>query len=357
MTFWRNLLVIATLPALAVAAEPDMMNLVMPDASTIFEIDIAKIMASPFGSAIRDAVHQGVATQLKGELAKAKPEAQAQIAMLSAIDWSQEVQDVLVARGSGKNPATLVIVRSALDASRIKAIPGFRGDTTDYEGVTLLTSSKPDNGVIAFLDNSLVLLGQLRDVQAAIQRRGRHTVLPAALAAQVAKYKNDDVWLASTEVMALPAIPPAAAKSPAAAQVTQFFEKVAGLNGGLRFSPDFDLAADLEARTEKGAAEMLQGMRFLTAAGGSNAKGLQLRASGKHILLSLHVPEAEMLAGLKQIRPAQTARSAQTARPTMAAKQGPVVAPSSGLPPPPAGTIRVQSSDMGTVLLPVDKPR
>jgi hypothetical protein len=38
-----------------------------------------------------------------------------------------------------------------------------------------------------------------------------------------------------------------------------------------------------------------------------------------------------------------------------AARQAPLAAPSSGLPPPPAGTIRVQSSEMGTVLIPTAK--
>jgi hypothetical protein len=320
----------------------------------VMEINLAKIMASPVGSAIREGFHQGAAAQLKVELAKAKPQFQEQFAALAEIDWSQEVLDIVVARGSGKPAPMLILVRSSLDLGRIQAMKEFSGEVTEFEGVRMLTSPKPEGGVFAFLDGSIVAIGQMRDVKSAIHRRGQPTVLPAALAAQVAKYSQDDIWLASTEIMTVPLAMPAAAKSPAGAQVAQFIEKVAGLNCGLRFSPDFDLSADLEARTEKGAAELSQGMRWLTGQGGRGLEGLKFQLIGKHILFSLHVPEAQMRAGLQQMRTAQAAPAA----PAVAVpRQAPRVAPSSGLPPPPAGTIRVQSSDMGTVLLPVEKPR
>jgi hypothetical protein len=359
VNLWRSVLVLTVLPALAAAADPDMMNLVMPEAKTVMEINIAKIMASPIGAAMRDGIHQGMAAQLKGELSKAKPQLQEQLAALAEIDWSQDVRDIVVARGPGKEPPTLIIVRSSLDPARIKAIKEFTGSATEYEGVPMLVSTKADSGAIAFLENSIVVLGQTADVKSAIHRRGQHTALPAALAAQMAKYGEDDIWLASTETITAPAMPAEAAKSPAGAQVAQFAEKVAGLNGGLRFSPDFDLSADLEARTEKGAAEMAQGMRWLTGmvqsqakSSGQSARGLEafkFHLNGKHILMSLHVPEEQLRAGLQQMR------ASQSARPVVTAKQAPVVPPTSGLPPPPVGTIRVQSSDMGTVLLPVGK--
>jgi hypothetical protein len=361
VTLWRNLLVLTALPALAAAADPDMMNLVMPDATSVVEFNIAKIMASPVGAAIRDSVRQGMATQLKGELAKAKPQLQEQIAMLADIDWSQEVRDIVVARGAGKQPPTLIIVRSSLDPARIQTLKAFSGGTTAYEGVPILVSAKESNGAIAFLDGSIVVLGQMRDVQSAIHRRSQHTALPETLAAQVRQYSQDDIWLASTEIRTGPLADSPAMKSPAGAKVEEFFEKVEGLNGGLRFSPDFDFSADIEARTEKAAAEIAEGLRGLTAMVQSQAKnagpagrglgGLKYEVNGQHILLSLHVPEAEMRAGLQQMRTAQASRPAAVAiRP-----QAPRVPPSSGLPPPPAGTIRVQSSEMGTVLIPVEK--
>jgi hypothetical protein len=354
------------------AADPEMMDLVMPDATMVMEVKLAGIMASPIGLAMRDAMRQGLSKQLNVELTKAKPQFQDQIAALANIDWSQEVQDIVIAGAVKKQSPTLVIVRSRLDLSRILALQAFTGDRTDYEGVPMLVSSKPGNGAIAFLNNSIVAIGQPGDVKAAIHRRGQHTALPPALAAQVAKCSKDDIWVATTGIPA-PPLAGAAAQSPAGAKAAQYLAKLAGFNGGLRFSPDFEFSADVEARTEKDAAEMAEGLLWLTTMvqaqakrtgqGGTGLESLKYRLTGKRILVSLRVPEERILAGLQQMRAAQASQAAMpvVARPAPVARQAPMArqvpsaAPSNGLPPPPAGTIRVQSSDMGTVLIPVGK--
>src|ERR1017187_861347 len=361
MTLWCKLLALAAgLPGLAAAADPEMMNLIMPDASVVMEVNIAKIMASPIGSAMGEAVHQGIAKQLKVELTKAKPQFQEQIAGLSNIDWSREVRDIVIASGPGKPAPMLTIVRTSLDPARIQALAEFTGDATEYEGLRILASSKPGNGVIAFLDNSIVVIGQMTDVKPAIRRRSQHTALPAALAAQVAQYRRYDIWLAATGTLAGPLAGPATG-STAGAKAAQYLAKLAGVNGGLRFSPDFELSADIEARTEKDAAEMAEGLHWLTTTvqtqaksagqGGSGLEALKCQVNGKRILLSLHVPEERIRAGLQQMRAAKAGQTAAVARPApLAPPSTGLPPPSSGLPPPPPGTIRVQSSDMGTVL-------
>jgi hypothetical protein len=362
VTFCNKLLALAAaLPGLAAAADPDMMKLVMPDASMVMEVNIAKIMASPIGSAMREAVHQGVASQVQAKLAQEKPELQERIALLTSIDWSQQVQDVVLAGGAGKSAPALIIVRTSLDPARIQALKAFTGNMTEYQGVPILVSDKPGNGVFAFLDNSIVLVGQMADVQSAIRRRGQHAALPAALAAQVARYSGYDIWAAQAGILPQP-LSGSAAASPAEAKVAEFLAKVAGFNGGLRLSPDFDLSADIEARTEKGAAEMAEGLRSLTSMarsqvrnanqGVSGLEGFRYHVNGKHVMLALHVPEEQMRAGLRQMRATPAGRMA------VAARQAPPASistpPSSGLPPPPAGTIRVQSAE-GTTLIPVGK--
>src|ERR1039457_1754658 len=143
MTLWCKLLALAAgLPGLAAAADPEMMNLVMPDASVVMEVNIAKIMASPIGSAMGEAGHQGIAKQLKAEVTKAKPQFQEQIAGLSNIDWSREVRDIVIASGPGKPAPMLTIVRTSLDPARIQALAEFIGDATEYEGVRILASSR-----------------------------------------------------------------------------------------------------------------------------------------------------------------------------------------------------------------------
>jgi hypothetical protein len=322
MTFCCKLLALAAgLPVLAGAADPDMMNLVMPDASMVMEIDLAKIMASPIGESLKEGARQGFSTQLNTELAKAKPEYQAQLAALADIDWSREVQDIVIAGTLGKTSSALVIVRSSLDPARMQALAAFAGGARAYKGATILASPQPGGGVIAFLDNSIVLIGQKSDVESAIDRRGKPTVLPAALAAQVARYSGYDVWGAQTGIIKMPSTGPASAPA-AGAKVAEYLSKFAGINAGLRFTPDFDLDADLEARTEKDASEIAEGLRWLnssvqaqaqrTGKGGSGLEGLKYQVNGKRILLSLHVPEEKLRAGLQQMRTAQAAQAFQT---------------------------------------------
>lgn len=358
MTFWCKVLTLAAgLPAGLAGADPEMMNLVMPDASVIVEANIAKIMASPIGSAMGEAVHQGIAKQLQVELAKARPQFQEQIAGLSKIDWSRQVRDIVIAGRPGTPSAMLMIVRSSLGAAQVQALMASSSDTISYEGVRILVSSKHRDGAIAFLDNSILVIGKMADVKAAIHRRSQPMALPEALTAQAARFSQYDIWLASTAPLAGPLAGPAAG-SPGT-KAAEYIKELVGFKGGLRFSPDFELSADLEARTPKGAAEMAAGLHWLTSMvqaqaknagkGRSGLEDLKYQVNGSHMLLSLHVPEEQVRAGLQQMRAAPAGQTA-------AAMQAPVVTPpSSGLPPPPPGTIRVQSSDMGTVLIPVGK--
>jgi hypothetical protein len=367
--FCKVLTLTAGLCGLAAAADREMMNLVMPEASRVMEINVAKIMASPIGAAIGEAAHQGIATQLKAELTKAKPQFQTEVAGLSNIDWSREVQDVVIAGGTSQSAPMLIIVRCDCDLARIQSLGIFASGTGEYEGVPVLNSSKPGNGAIAFLPNSIVLIGELAVVQSAIHRRSQPTVLTTALAAQVAQYKDYDIWVAQTGIQPAPSALPATgsnsagAGSPLGGKLMEYAGKVARFNGGLRLNPDFDFSSDIEARTEKGAAELTEGLHWLTNMVDAQAKrsgkqqngleALKYELNGKHILLSLHVPEAQIRAGLRQMHASQAAQTAVAAR--RAPPEVPRMAPSSGLPPPPPGTIRVQSSEMGTVLLPVGR--
>ncbi len=375
MNFRCKLLALtAGLPCLMAAADPQMMSLVTPDASVLVEVNLARIMKSPIGAAIGESFHQGMTTQLKGELTKARPQFQEQIASLTNVDWSKDVQDILISSGTSKAAPMLIIVRTSLDAGKIQALKAFTGGATEFEGATILASAKPDEGVIAFLDNSIVVMGKPADVKSAIHRRNDAAVLPEALAAQVAKFGKYDLWFAAAGDFAAPA-PKAATKGAAAgagpgAAAQQYLEKIAGFNGGLRFSPDFDLSADIEARTEKAATEMSQSLQWLTSALQAQAKSsgkgmnglesLKFQVAGKRILLSLHVPEAQVRAGIMQMKAAQAnrvaaVRTAPTVHPALTTPQvTPDAPPASQLGPPPAGTIRVQSSE-GTVLIPVGK--
>lgn len=365
MTFRCKLFALMVLPGLAAAADREMLKLVMPDANFMMELNVSKIMASPVGAAMEDAFQQGIAAQLKGGLAD-KPEVREQIALLKQIDWGRQVADILIAARTGQPPSALVIVRSSLRPEQLESLGKFTGKRADLEGVPVLASDNPANGVVAFLDNSIVLLGQPADVKAAIERRSKETALPEALAARVTPYGDYDFWLAGKGPFRIPqmdarmgsAAGANAAKAQAmAGQVSQFLAKLTGFNAGVRFSPDLDVAADIDVRTEKDAAAIAQTLQLFSGTmqvqarrAASGFEGFQYQQNGRRIHLTFHLPEAQLRAGLQQIRAAQA--QAARSKPAVSAGQVPAAAPSSGLPPPPAGTIRAQSSAMGTVLIP-----
>ena len=361
MSGWNRLsILVAFLPGLACAADPAMLDLVMPDARMVMEIDIGKIMASPIGKTI--------STEVKAEFEKSKAQWQQQMAGLSGFDFTQLSDVVIAAAGAGKDAPALVIVRGSFGPAVMDSLKAAGATLTELQGVPVLTNAGQNKSTIAFLDGAIAVLGQAADVAAAIGRRGNGAVLPAALAAKVQKFNGHyDIWMATVGPFPLPPKAPAAKASAggagaAAVQAAQWIERLESIDGGGRFSPDFELSIEIIARTEKDAAGMAEGLRWLEGAvqlsqaknpGNKNiSEYLKFAVSGKRIDFALHVPEAEMRAALQQRRAAITSQNSPAVR-TPAVRQS---APGA-LPPPPPGTIRVQSSpsDMGTQLIPIEK--
>jgi hypothetical protein len=331
----RGLAVAALLPGLVSAADPALLNLIMPEARGVAEIDVARMVASPLGQSIA------------AELARNQGRWQSQVNW-PAFDVSQYVQDVVVAigAGSGKDTDVLLLIRGSLPPELRGSMEAHNGRPIEYQGVRIIPSAQGGNGVMAFLDDSLVVAGQTAAVKGAIDRWRRGTNVPPGLAAKLRPFVGQyDLWVATTGPFATPDFASAA--------------KIEGFHGGIRFSPDFDLSAEIDGRTEQDTAAManaIQGFLKSFANNGRQAntglENLQYKVDGKRLLVSLQVPEAELRAALKRgLQSGATARAAG-----IAPRTAPRFAPS-GPPPPPPGTIRIQSSpsDMGTVLLPTDK--
>jgi hypothetical protein len=337
---------VALLPGLAHAADPSMTDLVMPGARVAIGIDVGKILASPIGQAMK--------SRIAAEMAKPRPDWPPQMAALAGFDWSRYVKEVLIASpgGPGKNPPFLMIVRGSLDRALIESLKPLTGPTADYQGVSLLSPGGKGKATIAFLDESTAVFGQLADVQAAIRRHAARAAPPAALAAQLNRFRGRyDAWIVSLGPLPAPAeMPPAVGKA-------AFLQGVESFHGGVRFSPDFELSAEIVARSVKEAAGLADGLRWLYSAVQAQARNSGKAANrlenmtftvvGRRISIGLHVPAETLRAALQQTR-----RSPETPSPA-----APAASPV-GQPPPP-GTIRIESSpsDMGTVLLPTEKPR
>jgi hypothetical protein len=341
MPSWRKLFVFAAfLPGLAAAADPAMLDLIMPDARFVVDINVARLVSSPIG--------QAMSAQMKNEVQSLHPDWQ-QTMMGLSIDWTRFAQEVVIAGtgGAGKDAPALVIVRGLLDPAWIESLPAFRGAKSVYQGVPILSSTN-GNSVLAFVDGSIAVIGQAADVKAAIRRRGQNTPPPAVLADGLHRFEGQyDAWMVSAGKLSAP-------KAATGASM-QWLDHMDAFAGGVRLSPDFEISADITMRNEKDVADMASGMRWFGGVVQTQAQGaggldkMNFKVDGRRLTFSLEVPEQEVRAALQQ---RQTGQNAPARRPAV---HPPDI--TSGLPDPPSGTIRIQSSpsDMGTVLMPVDK--
>jgi hypothetical protein len=343
MASWRKLLVFsAFLPGLAAAADPAMLELIMPDAQVVMEVNLDRIASSPIG--------QAVTAQMKNELQNMRATWQQPLINFSELDWGKFAQEVIIASSRpGKDAPTLAIVRGLLDPAWIESLQAFHGTKSDYQGVPLL-SSTDGKGVIAFLDGGIAVIGQAADVKAAIRRRGQNTPPSPTLAEGLDRFEGQyDIWMVSSGGAAPPPTKPVAGVS------LKWMEQVEGFSGGVRFSPDFEISADIAMRSEKDVAGMADSLKWLLFVGQSQGRtvssldDMKLQVEGKRLTFKLRVPEQQILGALRQRQTGQRAPLRTAAAPP------PEV--SNGLPDPPSGTIRVQSSptDMGTAIVPVEK--
>jgi hypothetical protein len=345
MATWRSLFGVAVfLPGFAAAADPAMLELIMPDARAVMEINIDRIASSPMG--------QAMSPQMKAELANLRPTWRDPLPGVGGLDWSHYAQEVVFASGPpavpGGTPSSLVIVHGLLDPAWIESLSAFNGVKSNYLGVPMLATGSGTS--VAFLDGSIAVIGLAADVKAAISRRGQNTPPSPVLAEGIARYEGQyDAWMVSSSSSAAPA------KSPAGASL-KWIEKLDAFTGGVRVSPDFELSAEMTMRSEKDVAEMAEGLRWFTGVVQTQERttlsleDLNFKVDGNHISLALQVPERELRAALQQRQVGQPSRRPRA----VAARPADIT---SGLPEPPAGTIRVQSSpaDMGTVIVPVSK--
>ena len=334
--------------AIACAADPTLLNLAMPDAKVAFGVNVEKIVASPIGQ------------QLRAQIRQAPAELQ-QIFQSTGFDPSRDLKELLiVSTGQGQNAPTLIMARGNFDIDKLTAFAASSGrPAVLYEGVPILTHPSKSSGAMALLDSSMVIGGDLDQVQAAIHRRASSTSIGTEFAARAAKLSEQyDVWGFST--VSLAGMVPTAAPNPQLQQAAEMLKAIRQVSGGMRFSPDMELALDLATRTQKDAENIRDTLSFVSAFVTANQKNpsglkpdaLKVIVSARTVHIALHITEAE----LKKAYEMQMARNA-----AMPGGMSGIMTSSQPLAQqkarPADGGIVIQSSekDMGTVTLPPNK--
>jgi len=272
------------------AADPQLLNLVMPDVKVMADVNVAQAKTSPFG--------QFVLLQVETQQLQ-------QLAALTGFDPTKDVNELLVAGNAAAEHAGLALAYGNFNVGTITSFVALQKVPTEtYRGVTIFEEPKKQAG-LAFLSSSIAAAGDLVNVKAAIDRLSAPSILPASLLVQIGQLSAaNDAW-------ALTTVPPSSLKpssnAPAVPGVgsgaENAFGSVLSASGGIKFGANVVITAQAQADTAQNATaitgliQFLVNMAQLKAAQEPQvqalAKALTVSASGATVNISLTMPSTQ----------------------------------------------------------------
>ena len=307
------LAITAVLPAKA--ADPQLLNLVMPDAKVLAGVNVDQAKTSPFG--------QYVLSQMQSQNQEMQ-----KLEALTGFDPTRDVHELLVATNAvsaatadaANNQTGLFLARGNFDAAKITAAAtADNGITEAYKGVTIIEDPKATHGV-AFLSATLAVAGDLANVKAAIDRQNGGPSIPAALAVQVNHWSStEDAWAIST-------VSPASLHAPAGAPNVPglngagTFQTIQSAAGGVKFGAMVVVTAQATADNAQDAQQMGDALKMLAMlaqmqaakdpAAAALAQSLQITNSGSTLNVSISLPEDQLQ---QVVKPKANVRRAEKA--------------------------------------------
>jgi hypothetical protein len=228
------------------AADPQLLNLVMPDAKVLAGVNVEQAKGTQFG--------QYVLNQLQTQDAHMQ-----ELVALTGFDPRRDVRELLVASdGVPKGKTGLALAKGNFDVARITAAATTHGGVTqEYNGVTILQGPKNQEMGIAFLDASTVAAGDIASVKGAIDRMRTPQSLPAAVAVKVNQWSNSqDAW-GITTVPPASLAPPGAVKAGAANNpMANAGQNVQAAAGGVKFGANVVFSGEAECDTAQNATTL-----------------------------------------------------------------------------------------------------
>jgi hypothetical protein len=271
------------------AADPQLLNLVMPDAKVLAGVNVEQAKGTLFG--------QYVLTQIQS----GDHGMQAVIA-LTGFDPTRDVRETLVASNGAPNSG-LALARGNFDIAKLTAAANLHGAVSEnYNGATILEEPKLTHG-LAFLDATTVIGGDIASVKGAIDRQKNPQPLPSAVTVQINQLGlTQDAWVLCT-------VPPSALAPPLnaqtkdapAGQIPPVFQTVQSANGGVKFGNNVVFTGQAQADTAQNATSLGDVIKLLISLAQMNAgqnqqaaalaKAVQVSASGNTLNVSLSLPE------------------------------------------------------------------
>lgn len=292
----------------AFAVDPQLMNLVMPDAKVLAGANVTTTISSPLG--------QFLLTKIAA--ASAAPHG-----ILASLGFNplQDVTEILAASPANQSqPGGLVLARGTFPVDKITALLSAQGATSTwqlstYGGATLISSTNPKAKIplaAAFLGNSIAIFGDLPSVKSAIDRSTSANSIDPILTLTINQLSgSEDEWVASSASVAS-LIPPgvSAPSSSPLAQVLPVLQSIQSFNGGIKFGENVALTGDLTENSPQNAtalnAVIKLGMIMLGSVSSNNSgnqqlsnllqalQQMQVTTDGTNVDLALSIPESQI---------------------------------------------------------------
>lgn len=288
----------------AMAADAELMKLVMPDVRAVAGVNVTAVVESPLGKFLL-AKAAGAGAGQNGQSFTA----------MTGFNPVRDLSEVLLATSAdAAEPTALVLVKGKFDKEKIAATLGARPGMTvsTYEGSTLISGVAPgqkEEQGMAFLGGTVAVMGHLALVKAALDRSTGSTAIDPALAEQVSRRSAAaDVWFVST-VMPQVAGAGGAGKATGAAQAAlPFLQGIRSSSGGMRLGSNVQLDLEVTAADVQNAVALSAYIGMAKAIGTSNKQvasalpflqDMQSEVHGNALKVALSIPESqvETLAG------------------------------------------------------------
>jgi hypothetical protein len=276
MKFWRSSLLLFAAAGAVRAADTPVANLLPPKTSVVFGVRVRPLL---------DALEaQGVLKDLREQTKPLLSQG-----AFSGFDLFQDVDELLVASTGGNQDAPALIIVTG----RFHVVnPG------------IVESQKGSKQVLAFLNDSTLLAGDLALVKAALRSGDGESRNASALADRIAAMRAQyTVWGFADKLDT---------KSKQAGDIPKELQSIDGFSFGAGMTHGLELAAELHVRNPQDVeklSSLLHGweqMLKLSSPAGSDAK-LDVQTTSDTVKLAIHVSEEEIkraVAAQRQAAPA-----------------------------------------------------
>jgi hypothetical protein len=279
------------------AADPQLMNLLMPNAKVVAGVNVEQAKNSPFGLFLLSRVQNG-----DPGLAK--------LTAATGFDPRRDLTEVLMATLGQPGQQGLVLARGTFDSQQILNAATSAGHNVEaYNGVSILTGQDEKlTHALAFLGDSVAIAGDLDNVKAAIDRRSNNSSqIDPALAAIVQQLSgSQDAWSVSMVPIAALTngkLPDTNLNGMLNSDVLKAIQQT---SGGIKFGANIQISAEAVANSSQNATALADVIHFLgnmvqanapaasAAAITSLVQSLSVQTDGNTVKLALAIPEQQL---------------------------------------------------------------